>query len=273
MHADLRVGDSLAGMRSVQAGTVDLVFTSPPYADLRGYSRIHPDDYVAWLLPFTREIKRLLKPDGSFILNIGDRISAGWRHPYVFDLVISIVRDVGLGLVERMIWHKTTAVPTGARRRPVDNFEFLLWFAPTVTYRFYLDAVRRPYSAQTLKRYQNFYYPNRAGYIVRKKRMSPHPLGAMPFTVLDFPLPRTYHGHPAAMREEIPTWFIRACTAPGDLVCDPFLGSGTTAVAAVRLGRRALGWDIHEEFVGIARRRVAELAAELKEAERAAKGD
>ena len=257
MEADLRHGDCLPGMRELPPASVDLVFTSPPYADLRGYLRIRPDDYVAWFLPFAREIHRVLKPDGSFILNIGDRVVAGWRHPYVFALVAAILRDTGLGLVERMIWRKTTAVPTGARRRPVDNLEWLLWFAPTDRYRFHLDAVRRPYSPRTLKRYQTLYNPNRGGHIARTKRMSPHPLGALPLTVLDFPLPRAYYGHPATMREEIPAWFIRACTAPGDLVCDPFLGSGTTAVAAVRLGRRALGWDIHAEFVDIARRRVA----------------
>lgn len=259
MEADLRTGDSLAGMRELPPASIDLVFTSPPYADLRGYLRIRPDDYVHWFLPFVREIRRVLKPDGNFVLNISDRVVHPWRHPYVFELVPAIIREVGLGLVERMIWRKTTAVPTGARRRPVDNLEWLLWFAPTDRYRFHLDAVRRPYSPRTLERYQHLYNPSRAGHIVRTKKMSPHPMGALPLTVLDFSLPRTYYGHPAAMREEIPAWFVRACTAPGDLVCDPFLGSGTTAVAAVRLGRRALGWDIHAEFVGMAQRRVSAL--------------
>ena len=83
-------GNSLELLKQVEDNSVDLVITSPPYATMKKYiddDGIHPDEYVDWFIPFCKEIERVIKPTGSFILNINDKVESGFRHPYVFDLI------------------------------------------------------------------------------------------------------------------------------------------------------------------------------------------
>lgn len=91
------MGDSSVWLPALPSESVDLFFTSPPYADARSYSRIHPDHYVEWFLPFAAAMPDATKPTGSFVLNIKNRVAnrgelRGQRHPFVYDLVLSLLR-------------------------------------------------------------------------------------------------------------------------------------------------------------------------------------
>ena len=116
--------DSLKGMRELPDACIDLVITSPPYADMKvyegGFAGFHPDNYVEWFLQYVAEISRILKPSGSFILNINDKVVDTFRHPFIFELIYAIhnIEDYckiknmdecgmrGLKLFERLFWNK-----------------------------------------------------------------------------------------------------------------------------------------------------------------------
>ena len=122
-------GDSLAVLPSLPRESVDLFFTSPPYADARAYSRIHPDRYVEWFLPFARAMYDAAKPSGSLIINIKNRVAnrgplKGQRHPYVYQLVLAL-QNMGWRWVETYIWSKPNAVPGKFGPRTKDSFEYV----------------------------------------------------------------------------------------------------------------------------------------------------
>lgn len=249
--------------------SVDLFFTSPPYADVRAYSRIHPDRYVEWFLPFARAMFNAAKPTGSLILNIKNRVAnrgplRGQRHPYVYQLVLAL-QHMGWRWVETYIWAKPNAVPGRFGPRTKDSFEYVYHFARTNKPYFDLNSVRVPYKAaaaeiERRKRDANGRRNTEAGF--GRDRTKTYLLGgADPGNVVS--VPQTYNQHygvehTAAMPEGLAEFFIRAASPKDGIVLDPFAGSATTVVVARRLGRQAGGIDIHEKFVIESRRRIAE---------------
>jgi len=146
------LGDSSDVLASFPRYSVDLFFTSPPYADARSYSRIHPDRYVEWFLPFARAMYNAAKQSGSLILNIKNRVASqgplrGQRHPYVYQLVLAL-QHMGWRWVETYIWAKPNAVPGRFGPRTKDSFEYVYHFARTNKPYFDLNSVRVPYKAQ-----------------------------------------------------------------------------------------------------------------------------
>lgn len=246
----IRKEDCLKGMRKLPDGFVDLVFTSPPYADLRDYARIRPDDYVGWFLPMAYEIKRLLKEGGSFILNINDRCVRKSRHLYVFKLVVAIVETVGFPLIETYIWQKPNAMPGRFGSRLKDAFEYVFWFGRTTDVKFRPANVGVPYSkgppsdagdAQTV-------WHRRGGQ--RMNEATIYDRGwADPGNVIRRPVVGGRSDHPARMPDDVAAFFISLATDENDIVLDPFMGTGTTARAARSLGRRFLGYEIHPEYI------------------------
>lgn len=109
-------GDCEEVLRSFPDNSIDLIFTSPPYADQRrhAYGGVSPDDYVAWFLPKAQQLLRVLKPTGSFVLNIKERVVNGERHTYVLDLILSL-RQQGWLWTEEFIWHKKTPIQENGR--------------------------------------------------------------------------------------------------------------------------------------------------------------
>lgn len=108
-------GDSLELLKKLEDNSVDLVVTSPPYTDLKVYidnGGILAKDYVKWFIPYCQEICRVLKPTGSFILNINDKVEGGFRHPYVFDLISEIHKQTKLKMFERLFWNKLKSYRT-----------------------------------------------------------------------------------------------------------------------------------------------------------------
>jgi site-specific DNA-methyltransferase (adenine-specific)/site-specific DNA-methyltransferase (cytosine-N4-specific) len=140
-------GDSLELLKKLPDNSVDLVITSPPYSTLKVYidnPGILADNYVEWFLPICNEICRVIKPTGSFILNINDKVENGFRHPYVYDLISQIHKRTDLKMFERLFWNKLKSLPNRARFG--DRIEYLFWFAKEKGFQFYIDEGQSPIS-------------------------------------------------------------------------------------------------------------------------------
>ena len=148
--------DCLEGMKLLPEHMVDLCITSPPYADIKKYTDfdgIPADQYCDWFLPKIKEIERILKPTGSFILNINDKVEEGFRHPYVYELIYRITKETGLKLFERLFWNKMKFIPNPYRFG--DKVEYLFWFAKEKGFKFKLDEMRVEYSETSINRMKN----------------------------------------------------------------------------------------------------------------------
>jgi DNA modification methylase len=262
------LGDSGQWLPSLDPGSVDLFFTSPPYADARAYSRIHPDRYVDWFLPYSKAMLNATKPTGWFVLNIKNRVAksgpfTGQRHPYVYQLVLALQHQ-GWRWIETYIWAKSNAVPGRFGPRTKDSFEYVYAFAKGAKPVFNVDAIRVPYKATTeeIQRRSLDTLGRRnteAGFGRDRTKTYLHK-GADPGNVVTVPQTYNQHrgvAHTAAMPEGLAEFFIKACSPPNGIVIDPFAGSGTTTVVAHRLGRQAGGLDIHAAHIEEARRRIA----------------
>lgn len=263
------VGDASALLPTIRPGSVDLFFTSPPYADQRAYSRIHPDRYVDWFLPFSKAMLEAASETGSLVINIKNRVAGsgplrGQRHPYVFELVMALQHQ-GWRWIENYIWAKPNAIPGKFGPRTKDSWEHVFHFAKGQQPHFDLDAIRVPYRADAAEiarrsRDTNGRKATEAGFGRDRSRTYAHG-GADPGNIISVPQAYNQHrgagSHTAAMPEGLAEFFVR-CMSPSDgLVVDPFAGSGTTVTVARRLGRRSFGIELHEEYALEARARIA----------------
>lgn len=152
-------GDCEQVLKEIPSDSIDFVLTSPPYADKRDYgnenSSISPDEYVEWFLPKGREIYRVLKPTGSFILNISDKVVDGFQHLYVFELLLRLCKEVGFHLVRDYIWYNPATPPNvysrGGYGRTKKSHEYCFWFSKGSDWTFELDPIRKPYSKDMQK--------------------------------------------------------------------------------------------------------------------------
>jgi len=256
-------GDSLQLMKDLPDNSIDLVITSPPYSDLKTYidfKGINPDEYVDWFLPFCKEIERVIKPTGSFILNINDKVQNGFRHPYVFDLISRLHKETELKMFERLFWNKMKGLPN--RSRFGDRVEYIFWFAKSKEFYFDIDEMRTEYSQKSIQRMKN---PLKKRYARSEndpdeyKEWAPNPKGALPTTLVNISSEskRISDNHVAVYPLELVKYFIKGSTKTGDIVLDPFSGTGTTAVASKELSRNWLGFDINQEYVDLANKRLS----------------
>jgi DNA modification methylase len=257
-------GDSLELLKQLPDNSVDLVLTSPPYADLKTYidfKGILADDYVNWFIPYCKEIHRVLKPTGSFILNINDKVENGFRHPYVFDLISEIHKKTELKMFERLFWNKLKSLPNKARFG--DRVEYLFWFAKEKGFKFNLDDMRTPYAEKSIKRMQNplkkRFARNEENQVANDyKDWAPNPKGALPTTLINISSEskRIADNHVAVFPVDLVEYFIKGATDKGDLVLDIFMGTGTTAVASKKLGRNWMGFELQQDYIDVANIRV-----------------
>jgi DNA modification methylase len=266
------LGDCLDELKKFDENTVDLIVTSPPYADRRvkTYGGIRPDEYVQWFLPRAKEFLRVLKPDGTFMLNIKEKVEAGERHPFVLELILQL-RKQGWLWTEEFIWHKKNSYPGKWPNRFRDAWERLLQFNKTRKFQMYQEAVMVPMGewaktrlkklSETDKRRDNSRVGSGFG-----KNIS-NWLGrtmVYPSNVLHLATESSNKQHSAVFPKELPAWFIKLFTQPGDVVLDPFLGSGTTCIAAAELGRRSIGIEMKKDYYDLACQNIRKYVPRLK---------
>jgi DNA modification methylase len=255
--AQLHVGDAVDVLRGLADASVDLIVTSPPYADQRKhtYGGVAPDHYVAWFLPIAAELKRVLKPEGSFILNIKERVVDGERHTYVLELICAL-RAQGWRWTEEYIWHKKNCYPGRWPNRFRDAWERCLHFTRQKRFRMFQDAVRVPTGDWAKSRLRNLSSTDRrrdeshvgSGFGKKIDNWVGRDL-AYPTNVLHLATECGNRNHSAAFPRALPDWFIRLFTEAGDVVLDPFMGSGTTVFSALDLQRAAIGIDLDPDYV------------------------
>ncbi len=252
-HAIL--GDCAQELKNLGDNSVDLVVTSPPYADQRRhtYGGVHADDYVEWFLPLSAELLRVLKPTGSFILNIKERVVNGERHTYVLELILAM-RKQGWSWTEEFVWHKKNCYPGKWPNRFRDSWERLLQFNKSKRFKMFQEAVMVPTGdwARTRLKKLSDTDKRRDESKVRSgfgKNISNWLSRDMAYhtNVLHMATECGNRNHSAVFPEALPEWFIKLFTEENDLVLDPFMGSGTTLRVAKRLNRSSIGIEIQQE--------------------------
>jgi len=242
-------GDALHVLQTLPDSVVDLVVTSPPYADQRAatYGGVKPDDYADWFLPISDQLLRVLKPEGSLVLNIKERVVNGERHTYVLELIIAMRRQ-GWLWTEEYVWHKRNCYPGKWPNRFRDAWERCLHFTKGDWKNTRLANLSETDQKRDNSRVLSGFGKNISNWVGREM--------AFPTNVVHLATECGNRSHSAAFPVELPTWFIKLFTQPGDLVLDPFLGSGTTAVAAQSLDRQYVGIELNPEYVALAQERL-----------------
>jgi len=250
------LGDCKDVLKTIDENSIDLIVTSPPYADQRKstYGGIHPDKYVNWFLPVTKQLLRVLKPTGTFILNIKEKVVDGERSTYVMELILAM-RKQGWLWTEEFIWHKKNSYPGKWPNRFRDSWERLLQFNKHRKFNMYQEEVMVPMGKWAKNRLKNLsetdkirdiskvgsgFGKNISNWLERDK--------AYPTNVLHLATECNNKNHSAAFPEELPEWFIKLFTKENDTVLDPFMGSGTTLIVANRMKRNSIGIDIVPEY-------------------------
>ncbi|MBF0606662.1 MAG: site-specific DNA-methyltransferase [Candidatus Magnetobacterium sp. LHC-1] len=249
-------GDSAKVLLTLPAESVDLIVTSPPYANQRKstYGGIDADRYVEWFMPIADGLQGVLKPTGSFILNIKECVVDGERHTYVMELIIEM-RKRGWLWTEEYIWHKRNCYPGKWPNRFRDAWERCLHFTKQKKFSMYQESVMVPMGEWKNSRLKTLSETDR----IRDKSKVGSGFGkkienwvgrdmAYPTNVLHLATECGNKSHSAAFPEGLPEWFIKLFTKPGDMVLDPFSGSGTTMRVARNLKRNSIGIEISEEY-------------------------
>lgn len=260
IQTNILFGDCLEQLTQFPDNTFDLIITSPPYADSRTktYGGIKPDDYVEWFLPRTQEFLRVLKPSGTFILNIKEKVVSGERHTYVLELILEM-RKQGWLWTEEFIWHKKNCYPGKWPNRFRDAWERCLQFNKSKKFNMYQEAVMVPMGNWAKTRLRNLsetdkirdeskvgsgFGKNISNWLSRDK--------VYPTNVIHLSTECGNKSHSAAFPRALPEWFIKLFTQEGDWVLDPFLGSGTSCQVAQQMYRNSVGIEISPEYYNLA---------------------
>ncbi len=258
------LGDSREVLKNYSDGFFNLIVTSPPYADARKkhYESIHPDNFPEFLLSFHDEFWRVLSDDGSFILNIKDKVANGTRHRYVWKTMMAL-SDIGWNCVEDYLWYKPNAMPGFWPNRLRDEWEYCFHLTKNKDFKMFQDAVKKPIGDWAQKRLENLNgksaerhnSENDSGFgrDLRKWKDKDY---VLPGNVVVVPLVGKNMGHPAVFPVGLPEFFIKLFTEKGDNILDPFGGSGSTGIAAKRNKRKFVLIDLKEEYVNVAINRI-----------------
>lgn len=261
---EIMLGDSREILKKYPDKYFNLIITSPPYADSRKkhYDSISPDDYKDFLLSFHKQLWRVLADDGSFILNIKDKIVNGIRHRYVWD-TIEAFSNKGWLCIDDYIWVKPNAMPGYWPNRLRDEWEYCFHLTKHKNFSMYQDAVKKPIGNWVNKRLTKLTgksalrhnSENNSGF-GRDLRNWKNKDKVLPGNIISIPLVGKNMGHPAVFPVGLPEFFIKLFTKVGGNVLDPFAGSGTTGVAAANLKRNSVLIDNKKEYITAMRKRL-----------------
>lgn len=256
VNTNIMYGDCAEQLKKLPNDSVDLIVTSPPYADQRKttYGGIVVNQYVEWFLPITKELLRVLKPTGTFILNIKEKVQDGERSTYVLELILEM-RKQGWLWTEEFIWHKKNCYPGKWPNRFRDAWERLLQFNKTKKFNMYQEAVMVPTGDWAKVRLRNLSETDKtrdnskvgSGFGKNISNWEGREM-AYPTNVLHLATECGNKNHSAAFPEALPEWFIKLFTREGDMVLDPFAGSGTTNIVAQRMHRNSIGIEIKLDY-------------------------
>ena len=269
------VGNSLILLAELPEGSIDLVITSPPFALQRQktYGNVQETEYVEWIKPFGKEVFRVLKESGSFVLDLGGAYRSGIpsRSLYNFRVLLSFCDEIGFHLAEDFYWFNPAKLPSPIewvnkrKIRAKDSVNTVWWFSKTENPKADVKNVLTPYSERMkklIKDPKSFYKPD--------KRPSGHNIssgfgkdngGAIPSNLLSIPNTNSnskyfrlckeleLNRHPARFPSNLPSFFIKMLTNEGDIVLDIFGGSNTTGHTAELLNRKWLTFELNHEYL------------------------
>ena len=255
--------DGAQGMLLLPDKSIKLVYGSPPYPNAdRDYGVWKSSEYIDKIAPFIDASVLKLRDDGFLVINVKANREkataklASKRSLIVEKLAILLEECWGLHCVDIEIWVKKNPAPTGLRVACQDAYEQNLWFSVSPKWSINLDAIRRPYESHSVKTYEDYEYKPRLNgntYVRKNKRIQPNPLGALPKNIISGGVSAKIGNHQATQPSYLPEKYIAATTDAGDLVVDPWLGSGTTGAVALQLGRTFAGFDVVKEYVSEAK--------------------
>jgi DNA modification methylase len=265
LYTEMLQGDCLEVLKKQASdNSIDLIITSPPYADRRAhtYGGVKPEQYVEWFLPRSEEFLRVLKPTGSFVLNIKEKAENGERHTYVLELILAL-RKQGWYWTEEYIWHKKNCYPGKWPNRFRDSWERCLHFTKSRKFKMNQESVMVPMGdwadarLKSLGKNDTVRYDSQVGSGFGKNIANwAQRSMAYPTNVLHMATECGNKNHSAAFPRALPEWFIKLFTDEGDFVLDPFAGSGTTLEVAKNLRRNAIGVEILSEYCELAREKI-----------------
>jgi len=277
------LADARSVLQALPPNSVDAIITSPPYAlhFKKEYGNVEKESYVAWFLPFAHEFHRVLKDDGSFILNIGGSYNKGYptRSVYLYKLLIELVETVGFHLAQEFYWYNPAKLPMPAewvtvrRIRVKDSVEHVWWLGKTPWPKADNRNVLKPYSADMIRLNRRGVKPTvrPSGHNIRSSFDKVDAGGAIPGNVFEeresqdaflkfgnnaandsYTIRCKEAGvkiHPARFPAALPEFFMRLLTHEGDFVVDPFAGSNTTGAVAENLNRQWLACETVQEYL------------------------
>jgi DNA modification methylase len=277
------LGDSLQLLKHIPDGSVNLIMTSPPYAlhFKKEYGNADQEEYVKWFLPFAREFHRVLRDNGSLVVDIGGSYQAGQptRSLYHFKLLIALCDEIRFHLAQEFFWYNPARLPAPAewvnvrRIRVKDSVNCVWWLSKTPFPKADNRKVLQPYSKDMERLIKRGYKAKKrpSGHNITSKFRKDHG-GSIPPNILILGNNESNGGylkacqeaglkvHPARFPKGLPRFFVRFLTDPEDLVIDPFAGSNTTGAVCEQEGRRWLAMEIEEEYLTASKLRFAPFA-------------
>jgi len=270
-HGKAYLADALDFMPTMADSSVSLIFTSPPYAlhFKKEYGNVNQGDYIAWFLKFARHYHRLLRDDGSFVLDIGGAWKPGQptRSLYHFELLIALCKEVGFHLAQEFFWYNPGKLPSPAewvnvrKIRVKDAVECVWWLSKTPWPKANNQQVLNEYSPDMKRLLEKGYKAKvrPSGHIITKKFKDRG--GSIPSNIficgnndanghyMERCEQEGIKPHPARFPHQLPSFFVRFLTDPGDLVLDPFAGSNTTGQVCEQEGRKWIAIERDEEYL------------------------
>lgn len=272
---EILLGDCLELMKNIPNNSIDMVFTSPPYAERRKttYGGIPENDYVDWFLPIGAEIKRILKPTGSFFLNIKPHTNKGERSLYVFDLVCQLKRETGFMFVEEYCWTKN-AFPGSLKGRFKNAFEPVYHFTKGNPNQITFNPIAcgTPIKEESIARTyrKQCGAPKNGSGMTGMNTTNTRNLGlARPSNVINVNNVSNQFSdkqlHPATFPEGLVEFFVKSFTNENDIVLDPFGGSGTTGIVCKNHKRQFILMEKQQEYFELIKKRVGDFNKKLEQ--------